>query len=32
MTIYDLVYEGDHSELYNIILGPTAEYDEGSIY
>lgn len=28
MTIYDLVYEGDHSELYNIILGPTAEYDE----
>lgn len=28
MTIYDLIYEGDHSELYSIILGPAAEYDK----
>nr|UHH90571.1 clock [Pyrrhocoris apterus] len=28
MTIYDLICEGDHSELYNIILGPSADYDK----
>lgn len=32
LTIYDLIYEGDHSELYSIILGPTADYDKGKIF
>jgi len=25
MTIYDLVYEGDHSDLYNILLHPSPD-------
>lgn len=27
MTIYDLAYEEDHSELYNLLLNPIAVVD-----
>lgn len=27
MTIYDLAYEEDHSELYNMLLNPIAVVD-----
>ncbi|KAK9500750.1 hypothetical protein O3M35_001950 [Rhynocoris fuscipes] len=27
MTLYDLVYEGDHSELYNMLLNPSTNYE-----
>lgn len=27
MTIYDIVYEDEHSELYNILVNPSAIID-----
>ncbi|XP_073974940.1 circadian locomoter output cycles protein kaput-like isoform X3 [Rhodnius prolixus] len=27
MTLYDLVYEGDHSELYNMLLNPSTNFE-----
>lgn len=30
MTLYDLVYEGDHSELYNMLLNPSTNFETGN--